>query len=575
MYRPCNTYEEMGKRSQGTVGAEPEAVSSRTERSRMTMYTSQDIDRLLHDSHESEVLEFKEAKSNFDSRDRSAYCAAIANEGGGKLLLGITNDRKIVGTSVYSGTINTIPNKIFQDIGISISVEEVFHPNGRVVIFDIPHEPGKRIKLNGGKYTYPVRRGESLGEMNDIETRAILNEVYPDFSTRIIPEISLDDLDPVAVENFRRKRSEKIGNLRVGTDSLERVLSDSGLLIGGQCTFACLILLGKAEKIRQFAPQAEVVFEWRTNAKQIHHDARTTWCGPYFSIYDEIWNAINSRNLRMPFQEGFIQREVFAFDEKVCREAVNNAIAHRDYSITTASVFIRASVETFSVTSPGGFLPGITPKNVLMRTQWRNRLIADALEHTQLVERSGQGIDDIFEISIRQGKGFPDFNGTDAHWVQINIPAIVQDAGFIRFLEKLANEKQIVFSLEEIIELEGLRETRMIGDLKYREKFLKLGIIEKIGKTSGTKYMLSHRYYEHREKLGEYTRIKGTTREYKKRLILEHIKREGDGQFSEFIDIFPELTRSDLHNILQELKNDGRVSFSGSKKYGTWKLTNG
>src|SRR3990172_10450019 len=536
------------------------------------MYTPEDINDMLQNT-ESAVLEFKESRTNFSNKDRSDYCAAIANMGGGKLLLGISNDKKVVGTSVYQGTINRVPQQIYQDIGITVVIEEVQHPNGRVVIFDIPPRPvGQRVRSNGN-YVYPIRRGESLGEMDDDATREILNEVQPDFSSSIVEQLMLSDLDQRAIENFIKQRVEKTGNTGLRSTSLEQILKDAELMRGKRLTIACLLLLGKAEKLTEFLPQAEIIYEWRNDPNQIHHDFRISWRVPYFIIYDDIWNTINARNIRIPYQVGFIQQEVMAFDEKACREAVNNAEAHRVYSISGRSIMIYASPYSFTVVSPGGFPNRITPETVLTAPPyWRNRLIAEAFERTKLVERSGQGIDNIFEISIRQGKGSPNFNGTDENTVKINICAKVQDVQFVKFLEKVANERQIIFSFDEIYELEKLRVQKQLSALKHKEKFLSLGIIEKIGKTSGTKYILSHKYYSYKEKPGVYTRIRGLTREHKKELVLEHLRREGKGIKKDFIEAFPDLKVSDISNLLQELKYEGKIERVGSDRGGYWQI---
>lgn len=535
------------------------------------MYLPEDIEDILQ-STENTILEFKEARGSFSDGDRSDYCAAIANMGGGRLLLGVTDDRDIVGTSVYQGTINKISQEVYQRIGITVVVEEVQHLKGRVVIFDVPPRPvGQRVRSNGGHYTYPIRRGESLGEMDDITTRKILNEVQPDFSASIVENLIIDDLDTRAIENFKKQRAEKTRNTGLLTVSVEQALLDAELIRDDRLTFATLLLLGKKEKITELLPQAEIIYEWRNNPEQIHHDFRTSWRASYFTIYDDIWSTINARNIRVPYQEGFIQQEVLAFDEKACREAVNNAVSHRDYSISGRSIIISASPETFSVTSPGGFPNEITPENVLNAPpHWRNRLIAEAFERTNLVERSGQGIDNIFETTIRQGKGLPNFKGTNNSTVQINIPATVRDAEFVKFLEKVINEKQVSFSFNEIYELERLREKKILPILQHKEKFLKIGIIEKVGKTSGTKYILSHRYYSHEEKPGIYTRIKGFNRESKKELILEHVRREGKGRREDFLDAFPELKSGDVANLLNELKSEGKIKHEGFRRSGHW-----
>ncbi len=536
------------------------------------MYLPEDINDIIQ-NRETAVLEFKEARSSFSDSHRSDYCAAIANSGGGRLLLGINNDGQVTGSSAYAGNLSKIPHEVYQQIGLTVSIEEVTHPQGRVVVFDIPARPvGQRIRSNGN-YTYPIRKGESIIEMDDEDTRSILNEVQPDFSSGIVEHLKIGDLDTSALENFKRRRAEKTGNSGLLTATPEQILTDAELMREEKLTYAALLLLGKSEKITEHLSQAEIIYEWRGDPEQIHHDFRIIWRAPYFNIYDEIWATINARNIRTPYQEGFIQQEVLAFDEKACREAVNNAIAHRDYSIRGRSVIIRASPESFTVISPGGFPSDINPENVLTAApHWRNRLVAEAFERTKLVERSGQGIDNIFESAIRQGKGLPDFKGTDNSTVQINVPAKVEDPEFVKFLEKIVNEQQEILSFDEIFELEKLRKLKVVPTLKHKEKFLKLGIVDKVGKTSGIKYALSHRYYLHQEKPGIYTRIKGFNRTAKKELILEHLRREAKGSLQDFVEGFSDLKAKDVANLLAELRTDGKIKYEGSRPTGYWVL---
>ena len=100
-----------------------------------------------------------------------------------------------------------------------------------------------------------------------------------------------------------------------------------------------------------------------------------------------------------------------------------NAVCHRDYRVTGESIFIKASPKDFKISSPGGFANGITPENALVKQYSRNRLLAETFQRAGLVERAGQGLDDIFRYCIEEGKGLPDFSGTDTFQVVLNIPA--------------------------------------------------------------------------------------------------------------------------------------------------------
>jgi ATP-dependent DNA helicase RecG len=521
---------------------------------------------------EGENLEFKEARNQFNKdKDLPDYCAALANEGGGKLVLGVSNERNVVGTKAFLGTHKTLSNDILARLGIRVDVEELRHSNGRVLIFHVPSRSIGAPVRSTGKYRYPMRAGESLVEMDEGTLKKILNETDPDFSSKIVPGLSVDDIDDAAVENFKRRWAQKQRRDDYIEYPMEKVLRSVGLLDENGLSFAALILFGRKEKIDRLLPGNEIIFEWRQDAGKIPHDFRKNWREPFFRIYDEIWETINARNLRFPYQDGLFQLEVFAYSEKPVREALLNAVAHRDYNIVGQSIFIRINPEIFSIESPGGFPQGVTVDNILVKSVWRNRLIAEVFEKAGLVERSGQGMDDIFRKTITEGKGVPDFSGTDKYVVKLNIPARVKDTNFIIFLEKINKEQQISFSSEEIFELECIREKQKVSTLEFRDKFLSLGIIEKIGKTRDAKYILAHKYYAHQGKVGLHTKLTGISREKYKELIITHLEKN-KGYLHDLEDAMPELKSKDITNLLQELKKAGKVRHYGSNKTGYWTL---
>src|SRR5262249_56153996 len=127
------------------------------------------------------------------------------------------------------------------------------------------------------------------------------------------------------------------------------------------------------------------------------------------TVLDEIWRLIISRNDLQPFQQGFFVWYVPTFNERVVREAVLNAVSHRDYR-HGGSVFVRQYPRRIEIVSPGGFPPGIAPENILRQQNPRNRRIAEVLSKCGLVERAGQGFDLIFPESIRPSNPLPAFS---------------------------------------------------------------------------------------------------------------------------------------------------------------------
>ena len=494
--------------------------------------------------------------------------AAIANEGGGKLIFGVKNDRKIVGSKVYQGTENKLPHEILQNTNLKVFVQPLYINKKRVVIFFIPPRPIGMPVASSGKYRYPMRAGESLVEMDTGTLQQIFSETEPDFSSEVISSLSVSDLNKEALSKYRLLWSQKANRKEYLNFDFTKMLRSLNLITEKGVTHTALILFGKKEVLNNFLPDTEIVFEWRQDLNKTNYDYRRLWRDPFILIYDQIWDVLDARNTKYSFQEGLIQRNLKAFDEKPFREALLNAVCHRDYKMRGHSIFIKASTDSYQIESPGGLVSGITLKNILLRTAWRNRRLAESLEKAGLVERSGQGLDDIFEISIRNGKGSPQLEEVYSSSFKITIPAKIKDEQFIKFLESISSEVDLSF--EEILELERIREEAKVKDVRFRDKLLSLGLVEMVGRGRSTRYILSHKYYKGSNQAGIYTRLSGISREKYKELILKHIRENGKGKLRDFKVAFSELTPMDISNLLRELKQGELIIFDGDMKSGSW-----
>lgn len=517
-------------------------------------------------------VEFKSARGQFDEdKDLMDYCAAIANEGGGYLVLGVHNNGQVLGSSAFQNNVNKLSMKIYSSLKIRVDVEEFTYEGKRVVLFHIPSRLVGQLVKSTGNYRYPMRLGESLTEMDQSTMLKILTETEPDFSNTIVEGLTISDLDNMAIKKLKELWAIKSGRPEFSEKTDKDALNDLSLVTQDGVKYAALISVGKAEIISKFLPDAEIIFEWRQDSQKIPHDFRKSWRQPFLNIYDDIWNTINARNVRIPYQDGFIQREIYAFDEKSIREAVLNAVTHRNYSIRGQSIFIKATPEEFAIESPGGFVQGITIANILSRTAWRNRMLAEVFEKTGLVERSGQGVNDIFENSIINGKGVPDLSKSNNEFVRLIIPAQIKDTNFIRFIESISRDTKTSFSFNELYELEKIRENKKVSEVQFKDKFLESGVIEQC-EGRPVQYMLSHKYYKYSGRLGEYTRIVGITRDQKKQLIVNHIKKNKKGYFKDIILAFPDLKIKDVNNLLQELRREKKIKHVGSPRSGYWEL---
>ncbi|MFN9455757.1 MAG: ATP-binding protein [Acidobacteriota bacterium] len=534
--------------------------------------TLSDLEQLLTEP-EGERLEFKEAKTNFHFDKLVEYCAALANEGGGKILLGVTDarPRTVVSSTAFSEPGRTVSG-IMERLRIRVVASEVAHPNGRVLVFEVAARPvGTPIAADG---KYLARSGDTLRAMTQEELREIMDELGVDFSAQVEPNATIADLDPATIELFRANWKKRSQNAALDALTPIQLLEDAELIIDGKITRAALILLGTKAALGRYLGQAEVIFEYRNSESSISHQQRIEFRQGFLSFLDTIWSTINLRNEVVQYQDGLFRRDVPVMNETVVREAILNAVTHRDYRLP-GSIFVKQFPRKLEITSPGGFPSGITLDNLLRKQSPRNRRIAETCARCGLVERSGQGVDRMFEESIREGKARPDFSGTDSHQVAITLLGEIQNPQFIKFLERVSAEKQISFSVEDLMILDAIAHGAKVGGLEGEGNLNRLvdsGVIEKSGRGRGVKFVLSRNFYNFLGKTGAYTRKRGLDRETNKALLLKHIVDTGNEgcALGELEEVLPAHSTSQVQKLLQELKADGKVTVSGLRRAGRW-----
>ncbi len=517
---------------------------------------------------EGENLEFKEAREQFDSKTLAKYCIALSNEGGGRLILGVTNQkpRHVTGTKAFQN-IDKTKSQLLDRLRLRIDIDVVRHPNGRVLIFTCPPRPiGMPMQYQGA---YWMRSGEALVPMTPEKLQQIFAEAEPDFSAQICSKASFEDLDPRGIEIFREKWHRRSGNKGLLNLSPRQILEDSELIIGGSITHAALVLFGSRKALGKYLAQSEIVFEYRSTETTLPFQQRKEYREGFFACYEELWNTINLRNDNYQFQDGLFMMTIPAFNEAVIREAILNAASHRDYRLA-GSIFIKQYPTKIEFISPGGFPPGITPENILWKQYPRNRRIAEAFARCGLVERSGQGANRMFEQCARESKLPPDFSGTDDYQVYLTLNGKVQDPNFLKFLEKIGRDQQISFDSTDFILLDLInREQKLPGWANQRTPALvEQGVIERVGR----KLILSRKFYEFAGRKGIYTRKRGLDRETNKQLLLKHIndnKKDGS-RFRDLKDVLPSLTRDQVQKLLAEMKTQKLIYLVGKTSSARW-----
>lgn len=522
---------------------------------------------------EGEHFEFKTAENRYSYTELQKYASAIANEGGGKFVLGVSDSRprKVVGSKAFPQPERTRKGLI-DSLRINVDFE-VFNDgtDHRVLVFIIPARPiGLPVQVDGVAWW---REGDSLIPMPEAIRQKIYEESGRDFSAEICKEATLSDLDPVAVEAFRKVWMEKRGNRQIATLSREQLLRDcEALNRKGEITYAALILFGTHEALGEFLGNSELVFEYRVNEASGPAGQREEFRQGFFGYFDRLWELINLRNLRLPYQEGFFLYDIFAFNERAVREAILNAVCHRNYQLP-GSVFVRQYNDRIEFESPGGLPTGITVDNILDRQSARNRRLAEIIARCGLVERSGQGMNLIFEESIKEAKELPDFSGTDDNLVRLRLGALITNPETIRLFKEIGDETLSSFSTDDFRAVRCVLDGKqMPRELKSRvPRLVELGVLERVDRN---RLIMAQKYYQAIGKTGKYTRLRGISDKACMELLCQHMENEKNRglHLMDFAQVLPAYSPRKIQRLLNALAKGGKVRVEGRTKGAKWYL---
>lgn len=535
------------------------------------MSDSISVEELL-EAKEGENVQFKEAKNRFDMNEAIQCCCALANCGGGKLVLGITDKRprQVVGSHAFEQPERTRMGLI-DKLKVKVDFQLLDYQGKQVLVFEVAGRPlGLPVQADGTAWWY---EGDSLIHMSEEVRRRIYEESGVDFSGSVCAAAKLSDLDEAAVEDFRARWIEKSGNKRLQSLSIEQLLRDCEAITEDGITYAALILFGTRAALGKHLPQAEIVFEYRSSEASGPASQREELRVGFFSCYNRLWELINLRNDKQHYQEGLFVYDIPTFNERVVREAVLNAVSHRNYQMG-GSVFVRQYRDRLVVESPGGFPYGISLDNILDRQNPRNRRVAEILSLCGLVERSGQGMNLIYELSIKEAKQLPDFTGTDQDFVRITLNGLVIDTKMLSLINRIGNDRLEALSTGDFLTIHALyHEEKLPEALRSNLKRLaELGLVEHVGRN---KYVLARSLYAVAGKAGVHTRIVGLDRETNKELLLKHIRKSGikGTPFKELQQVLPGHSRNQIQVLMRELRKEGRAHCEGKTSAARWFAT--
>jgi ATP-dependent DNA helicase RecG len=526
------------------------------------------VEELL-EAPEGEHFEFKEAKRRYDFEKLVRYGSALANYGGGKFVLGIADKRprKVVGSDAFEQPERTRKGLI-ERLHVNVDFRLYEYEGRRVLAFEIAGRPvGLPVAVDGVPWW---RDADELVEMPEAVRRRIYAESGHDFSAEICAGATLHDLDEEAIRTFREKWGARSKNERLQNLSVEQLLRDCEAITDEGVTYAAMILFGKHSSLGKHLAQNEIIFEYRMTERPGPALQREEFRVGFFASFDKIWELINLRNDRQAYHDGLFIFDVPSFNENVVRETLLNAVSHRNYQMA-GSVFVKQYPDRLVIDSPGGFPPEISEENILDRQSPRNRRIAEIFAKCGLVERSGQGMNLIYEQSIKDAKALPDFKGTDEFLVRITFGASILDEKQLLLMKHISEKQYEHFTTDDFI---------LIHKLYYGDKIpnamrgrltalVELGVVEHIGRG---RYVPARSFYEMIGQVGTRTRIVGVDRATNKELLIKHIAESGENgsPLKDLQKVLPGQSRGQVQTLLRELKNEKRIYSTGKTNGARW-----
>jgi ATP-dependent DNA helicase RecG len=340
-------------------------------------------------------LEFKEAKNTFASDKVMEYCVAIANEGGGKLILGITNSlpRRMVGTHAF-GNIQDIQSKIFCTLKFRVDVEEIKHENVRVLIFHIPSRPhGVPLDYRG---SFLMRVGEELHPMSWDRLRKIYDEGKPDwFSEIALSKVKQEDLvNLLDVNAYFWLTQQPLPSLQ---GILER-FQQEGLIVRVIDYFSitnlgAILFAKKLQDFRDLERKAVrvIVYEGKDKTDKTRVDISGTH--GYATGFEGLIRYISSFLPKNEVIGKALRETVQMYPDIAIRELVANALIHQDFTETGTSVLIEVYIDRIEISNPG--VPFIPIERFIDEFQSRNERLAALMRRMRICEEKGSGIDKV------------------------------------------------------------------------------------------------------------------------------------------------------------------------------------
>lgn len=398
-----------------------------------------------------------------------------------------------------------------------------------------------------------------------------------DTSAAVVPDLRWEDLDPLEFDRFRRSIRESRGlgdpsllelpnlELAKALGAVEANHEVRAIRVMG------LLLFGKEETIRRHLPNHEVAFQILSGL-QVQVNDFFRW--PLLRTMEEILGRFRARHREEELMVGLLRVGVPDYSERAFREALANALIHRDYT-RTGAVHVVWQDERIEISNPGGFPEGVRLDNLLVTPpRPRNPLLADAFKRAGIVERTARGIDTIFYEQVRNGRPAPSYERSTPTDVIVALPGGEANLDFVLLIVEESQAGRPL-GLDELLILNALWLERQIDTREASQLIQKslvearavlaslteVGLVEAHGRGNGRTYHLSAAVYRGLGKKAAYVRQLGFEALQQEQMVLKYIDEHGSISRAEVAELC-RLSEDQAYRFLQKLAQSGRIEKS-------------
>lgn len=533
---------------------------------------------------ENEVIEFKQAGNDYDTDKIGEYFSALSNEANLRgvdrawLVFGVNNKTRTVNGTDYRSQperLQSLKNQIADDTEPSITLRNIHvlqHAGGRVVMMEVPSAPrGMPIAWKGHYY---ARAGESrtslgLDKLDEIRAQTAQN----DWSAQVVPQATLDDLDPAAVqkarEAFALKHANRFASSEVMAWPLATFLDRARITQNGKITRTALLLLGRAESAHHLSPHP-VQLTWKLDGPERAYEH---FGAPFLLSTTALYQKIRNIQLRLLPTGQLVPHEIAKYDQKMVLEALHNCVAHQDYARHGRIVVIEKP-DRLIFENEGGFFDGQPDDYSLgekLPRRYRNAFLVEAMSGLNMIDKMGYGIHDMHLSQAKRYLPMPDYDLSDPTAVRVTIYGGVVDPTYTQLL--MLNSS---LPLVDVLALDRVQKKLSLPD-EVIARLKRSGLIE--GRKPN--FHVSAAVAKATTSQAEYIRTRAQDDEFYAKLLTDYLSKFGQATRAEInqlllgklSDALTEEQKDDkVGNLLTKLRRRGRIRNTGSRGSPVWQL---